>query len=150
MCRPPQLVVRPRPLSQHRRGPWSVGDRYAAIRKGKVVCFEQPWPVRRVSLFHPRNGIRASVHTTSSTRRRALYVEIETGRDRCQHQRIFLGPGALARNAGRRESLAACQKRNICGREKGCYSDPSVRLRRRRGLTREREPLLRSLIRSPQ
>jgi hypothetical protein len=25
-----------------------------------VVCFAQPWPVRRVSLFHPRNGIRAT------------------------------------------------------------------------------------------
>jgi hypothetical protein len=70
------------PLSHHRRGPRSVGDRYAAIRKGKVFCFEQSWPFRRVSLFHPRNGFRASVHTTSSIRRRALYVEIETARPR--------------------------------------------------------------------
>jgi hypothetical protein len=48
MCRPPQLVFRPRPPSQPWRGPRSVGARYRSyfLQKQKVVCMEQPSPFR--------------------------------------------------------------------------------------------------------
>ena len=68
VCRPPQLVARPRPLYEHWRGPRSVGARYS-LQKEKC---SYSWP-HLGHIAQPRGDERNAMAKMMKTAERALH-----------------------------------------------------------------------------